>query len=35
MMAAPNLITLILLSKVIVAETQKYFWNDRLDAAGD
>ena len=31
LMAIPNLIALLLLSGVIVAETQKYLWNDNLD----
>ncbi|MCX5900671.1 MAG: sodium:alanine symporter family protein [Proteobacteria bacterium] len=35
LMALPNLVSLILLSKVIVAETQKYLWSGRLDDAGD
>ena len=35
LMALPNLVALILLSKVIVAETQKYLWSGRLDDAGD
>lgn len=35
MMAIPNLIALLLLSKVIVAETQKYLWQNRLDDTGD
>jgi AGCS family alanine or glycine:cation symporter len=32
LMAIPNLISLILLSGVIVAETKKYLWDDNLDA---
>ena len=35
LMALPNLVALLLLSKVIVAETQKYLWSGRLDDAGD
>jgi AGCS family alanine or glycine:cation symporter len=35
MMAIPNLISLLLLSKVIVAETQKYLWSHHMDEAGD
>lgn len=31
LMAIPNLISLLLLSGVIVAETKKYLWEDRLD----
>lgn len=31
LMAIPNLISLLLLSGVIVSETRKYLWNDRLD----
>jgi len=31
LMAVPNLIALLLLSGVIVSESQKYLWNDRLD----
>ena len=32
LMAIPNLISLIVLSGVIVAETRQYLWNDNLDA---
>ena len=32
MMAIPNLISLIALSGVLVAETRTYLWNDQLDA---
>jgi AGCS family alanine or glycine:cation symporter len=32
MMAIPNLVSLLLLSGVIVAETRKYLWEDNLDA---
>lgn len=35
LMAIPNLISLILLSGVIVAETKKYLWEDRLDEEAD
>lgn len=31
LMAIPNLISLMLLSGIIVSETQKYLWDDRLD----
>ena len=31
LMAIPNLISLLLLSGVVVAETRKYLWNKRLD----
>lgn len=31
MMAIPNLVALLLLSPVIVSETKKYLWEDRLD----
>lgn len=31
LMAIPNLISLLLLSGVVVAETRKYLWNNRLD----
>jgi AGCS family alanine or glycine:cation symporter len=33
LMAIPNLISLLFLSGVIVAETRKYLWNNRLDDA--
>jgi AGCS family alanine or glycine:cation symporter len=32
LMAIPNLLSLLLLSHVLVAETRKYLWNGRLDA---
>ena len=32
LMAIPNLLSLLLLSKVIVSETEKYLWSDNLDA---
>lgn len=35
LMAIPNLVSLILLSGVIVAETRKYLWNNQLDLAGE
>ena len=35
LMAIPNLISLVLLSGVIVAETRKYLWNKRLDDIDD
>ena len=31
MMALPNLVALLLLSGVIVKETKKYLWQNRLD----
>ncbi|MGL4852995.1 MAG: alanine:cation symporter family protein, partial [Phocaeicola sp.] len=31
LMAIPNLISLLLLSNVVVKETRKYLWEDRLD----
>ncbi len=31
LMALPNLVSLLLLSSVIVAETKKYLWDDKLD----
>ncbi|MDD4739903.1 MAG: alanine:cation symporter family protein, partial [Bacteroidales bacterium] len=31
LMAIPNLISVLLLSGVIVKETKKYLWNDKLD----
>ena len=34
-MAVPNLISLLLLSGVIVKETRKYLWNNRLDDYDD
>ncbi len=33
LMAIPNLVSLIVLNKVIVAETRKYLWENRLDEA--
>ena len=30
-MAIPNLLSLLFLSGIIVHETRKYLWNDRLD----
>ena len=35
LMAIPNLISLLLLSGVVVAETKKYLWNNRLDDYDD
>lgn len=35
LMAVPNLIAVLLLSGVIVKETRKYLWNDRLDDYSD
>lgn len=35
MMALPNIISLILLSGVVVAETRKYLWSGKLDATDD
>ncbi len=35
LMAIPNLICLLLLSPVIVSETRRYLWNDRLDDSSD
>lgn len=35
MMAIPNLIALLLLSGVIVSETKKYLWEDRLDEVSE
>ncbi|MCL2303200.1 MAG: sodium:alanine symporter family protein [Lentimicrobiaceae bacterium] len=35
LMAIPNLLALILLSSVIVKETQKYLWNNNLDAVSE
>ncbi|MCC5910369.1 MAG: sodium:alanine symporter family protein [Clostridiaceae bacterium] len=35
LMALPNLISLVALSGVLVAETRKYLWNDNLDAIDD
>ena len=35
LMAIPNLISLLLLSGVVVAETKKYLWNNRLDDCDD
>lgn len=32
LMAIPNLVSLLLLSGVLVSETRKYLWSDRLDA---
>lgn len=35
MMAIPNLVALLLLSGVIVSETKKYLWEDRLDEVSE
>ncbi|MGE5430780.1 MAG: alanine/glycine:cation symporter family protein [Syntrophomonadaceae bacterium] len=35
LMAVPNLVSLIALSGVIVAETRKYLWNNQLDLAAE
>ena len=35
LMAIPNLVAILLLSGVIVQETRKYLWSDRLDEASD
>lgn len=35
LMAIPNLVSLLMLSGVIAAETKKYLWNNRLDADTD
>ncbi len=35
LMAVPNLISLLVLNGVIVAETRKYLWNDNLEAHGE
>mgnify|MGYP000061583198 FL=1 len=35
LMAIPNLVALLLLSGVIVSETKKYLWEDRLDEVSD
>lgn len=35
LMAIPNLICLLLLTPVLVSETRKYLWNDRLDDYSD
>jgi len=32
LMAIPNLVSLLLLQGVLVAETRKYLWNNNLDA---
>jgi AGCS family alanine or glycine:cation symporter len=34
LMAIPNLISLIVLNKVIISETKKYLWDDNLDKEG-
>jgi alanine or glycine:cation symporter, AGCS family len=35
LMALPNLVSLIFLSGIIVSETKKYLWNDKLDIEGE
>jgi len=35
LMAVPNLISLLALSGVIVAETREYLWSDNLDKSSD
>jgi len=35
LMAVPNLVSLILLSGVVAAETKKYLWEDKLDEEGE
>jgi len=35
LMALPNLIALLLLSRVLIRETKKYLWQDRLDEESD
>lgn len=35
LMALPNLIAMLLLSGVIVAETRKYLWNGKIEEAGE
>lgn len=35
LMAIPNLVALLLLSKVLIKETNKYLWEGRLDEAGE
>ena len=35
LMAIPNLISLIVLSGVLVAETRKYLWSNNIDMAGE
>lgn len=35
LMAIPNLISLLVLNKVIVSETKKYLWSDNLDQSSD
>jgi AGCS family alanine or glycine:cation symporter len=35
LMAVPNLVSLLLLSGIIVKETKKYLWEDKLDDAGE
>ena len=35
LMAIPNLLSLIFLSGIIVKETKKYLWNNKLDEYGE
>ena len=35
LMAVPNLISLIALAGVVVAETDRYLWSGNLEASGD
>ena len=35
LMAIPNLVSLLLLSGVLVAETKYYLWEDRLEEEGE
>ncbi len=35
LMAIPNLVALLMLNRVIVSETQKYLWNNNLDAEAE
>jgi AGCS family alanine or glycine:cation symporter len=35
LMAVPNLVALLALNGVVVAETRRYLWSDRLDDAAD
>jgi AGCS family alanine or glycine:cation symporter len=34
LMAVPNLVSLLMLNRVLVSETREYLWNDRLEADG-
>lgn len=35
LMAIPNLVSLLVLNKVLVSETRRYLWEERLDAEGE